>query len=192
MRGHSTIKDIEVFVMTTGKAQGREESGAEGCVPQEDWGGKGCRGRGGKKVTESWKSLLFQEMAEIGREQTRDHWPFPSLMLQQRARRAIPCSAPPAPRRPRSPCGTNSPSPAPCQPSGSRLACTPRSPGGELDWAQQDERSKGRCDCFTRTYQFSFNHSQRNKNGCQKHFQIPFSYQGENAHSNYSKNHRII
>lgn len=59
--------------MTTGKAQGREESGAEGCVPQEDWGGKGCQGRGGKKVTESWKSLLFQEMAEIGREQTRDH-----------------------------------------------------------------------------------------------------------------------
>lgn len=71
-RGHSTIKDIEVFVMTTGKAQGRKESGAEGCVPEKDWGGKGCRGRRGKKVEESWKSLLFQEIAQIGREQPRE------------------------------------------------------------------------------------------------------------------------
>lgn len=55
--------------MTTGKAQGRKESGAEGCVPERDWGGRGCRHQRGKKVKESWKSLLFQEMAQIGREQ---------------------------------------------------------------------------------------------------------------------------
>lgn len=34
--GHRTKKDTEVFVMTTGKAQGRKESGAEGCVPERD------------------------------------------------------------------------------------------------------------------------------------------------------------
>ena len=71
-RGHSTIKDIEVFVMTTGKAQGRNESGAEGCVPERDQGGRGCWGQRGKKVKESWKSLLFQEMTQIGREQTTE------------------------------------------------------------------------------------------------------------------------
>lgn len=71
-RTHSTIKDIEVFVMTTGKAQGRKESSAEGCVPERDRGGRGRWSQRGKKVKESWKSLLFQEMAQIGREQTTE------------------------------------------------------------------------------------------------------------------------
>lgn len=57
--------------MTTGKAQERKESGAEGCVPERDQGTRkgGGRGQAVKKVKEPWKPLLFQEMAQIGREQ---------------------------------------------------------------------------------------------------------------------------
>lgn len=69
-------------------------------------------------------------------------------------------------------------------PGDSRFSCRLRSlsvePAKYL--TLQDKWRKGSCDFFTRTYQFSFNHCQKNKNGCLKHFQIPFSYQGENAH----------
>lgn len=165
---------------------------------KENWGGKGCRGRGGKKVTESWKSLLFQEMAQIGREQTRERgrWPFPSLMLQQPwaaspTGRSVPSPSCPSlsPLSLQDKLALSGPFPTPRDP-GSRARCAQRRAGRVLD--TRGKRRKGRCDFFTRTYQFSFNHSQRNKNGCLKHFQIPFSYQGENAHRNYTEKHRII
>lgn len=138
MRGHSTIKDIEVFVMTTGKAQGRKESGAEGCVPEKGWGGKGCRGRRGKKVKESWKSLLFQEMAQIGREQSTERWPFPSFMLQEpwaaSAGRAAPCSAPRCPAGLRSAAGQNPPSAASSEPTVLMHAALAQRRAGKKNW----------------------------------------------------------
>lgn len=52
---------------------------------REGPGRGGYWGQKGKKVEESWKLVLFQEMAQIGREQTTEcgRWPFMSFMLQQ-------------------------------------------------------------------------------------------------------------
>lgn len=159
--------------MTTGKAQGRKESGAEGCVPEKDWGGRGCRGQRGKKVKESWKSLLFQEMAQIGREQTteRGRWPFMSFMLQQPSATGLVrlqrYSETPPRRHSSLTYGQYSLSTAsyfkPLWTSRLFKKAAFAQPRVGKNLTPQDSRRKGHSDFFTQRHQFIFNHCERNQ-----------------------------